>query len=665
MESRYPAHGSHSHRIKVVGKRKRVRKRNGTVKKQTRQWAAWTRQEEESFFNALRQVGKNFQMITSRVKSKNKDQVRHYYYRLVRRMNKLLGPDFSLDAKNSKDTNAAMLRWWSLLEKHSCKASKLHLKPRRFKMFIETLEHQLLRDRKKNVRRRASQKENCSSSSPATVSFQGKDTPAVKGVLVNSQNIQRVASGKGSSQKRGVNNGTNRSNNKVDLSTVKVTRQRRKTGNTSSAAYKRWEKAAIAGVSLVADAAEHLERTTMDKEVVLDPSTSEAEKARDGQKVTDSFGNRLPLPTSSSHHQVTETTVKLKLQLFPIDEATRIALEKEEHNPHLELTLTARKKITSVVEHLSRKWGKSSIASGELILFPYSAQRDNLVGYQRWTLGTLATAADVYASLGSPHIFRLRYGWFSAAEVNYGSVYTSHNVMEPCRTRDPSPEWENVRASSIGPLSPGDWADSLTNISIGELLTEASRMEAPVAESVGYLQQNPFSCDDSFDAAIAAHIASAARPEVSHVPSSIWDAEETCDAFSFRKFTATNSSSSMPAATTTFGSFVEELPEKRWDSIASNKSDDSGKALGVLTDSYWPSSLGALDMDTPLSSRYQGGNQDVIFGDSVSLTTGLNRLLATSLDAFQSCTFLGLDKAGSEGHHHDAAPLLDCKIGEV
>jgi len=39
-------------------------------------------------------------------------QVRHYYYRLVRRMNKLLGPDLSLDAKNPKDTNAAMLRWY-------------------------------------------------------------------------------------------------------------------------------------------------------------------------------------------------------------------------------------------------------------------------------------------------------------------------------------------------------------------------------------------------------------------------------------------------------------------------------------------------------------------------------------------------------------------------
>lgn len=42
-------------------------------------------------------------------------------------------------------------------------------------------------------------------------------------------------------------------------------------GVISSAAYKKWERAAIAGVSLVADAAEHLERTTTDKEVDHEP----------------------------------------------------------------------------------------------------------------------------------------------------------------------------------------------------------------------------------------------------------------------------------------------------------------------------------------------------------------------------------------------------------
>lgn len=75
---------------------------SNTVKKPTRQWAAWTREEEESFFTALRQVGKvcyycnvlfalkfskcytcviqlqNFEKITRRVQSKNKDQVNCY-----------------------------------------------------------------------------------------------------------------------------------------------------------------------------------------------------------------------------------------------------------------------------------------------------------------------------------------------------------------------------------------------------------------------------------------------------------------------------------------------------------------------------------------------------------------------------------------------------------
>lgn len=45
-------------------------------------------------------------------------------------------------------------------------------------------------------------------------------------------------------------------------------------GALSSAAYKKWEKAAIAGVSLVADAAEHLERAITDKEVEQDRSAA-------------------------------------------------------------------------------------------------------------------------------------------------------------------------------------------------------------------------------------------------------------------------------------------------------------------------------------------------------------------------------------------------------
>ncbi|KAM0053416.1 putative transcription factor MYB/SANT family [Helianthus debilis subsp. tardiflorus] len=517
---------------------------NQPVKKQTRQWAAWTRQEEESFFTALRQVGKNFEKITSRVQSKNKDQVRHYYYRLVRRMNKLLGPELSLDAKNSKDTNAAMLRWWSLLEKHSCKASKLHLKPRRFKIFLETLEHQLLKDRKKNIRKRPNQGGNCST------------TP-----------------------------------------TNKPARQRRRQD-----AYKKWEKAAIAGVSLVADAAEHLERTSLDQ-------LANTVKSVDGDKGSD--------PIAPNFNQ----NMKLKLQLFPVDESTRRSLEMDNHNPHLELTLSTRKKISSVLEHMNRKWGSSSIASGELTLVPYYVQTLNILNCQKWTRDSVVSAGDVYAAIGSPSVFRLRYGWFAKA-------------------------WSTL-----------EWADSLTNISVGDLLSELSHnqdangVDSPLPPGSPCQQQISFSCD-SFDAAIAAHIngKNAFQPTV--VPS-IWDADEACDAFSFPKEVQELENNCRDAAAMSQippGSVIEKSPERKEQkddpakvhlmnecNFNGNHEDISAKDVNSLTDAYWADSLGPLELDVP-SCRY---TNDVILSDSIG---GFNCLLNTSLDAFHNCSFFGSEK---------------------
>lgn len=92
-----------------------------------------------------------------------------------------------------------------------------------------------------------------------------------------------------------------------------------------------------------------------------------------------------------------------------------------------------------------------------------------------------------------------------------------------------------------GTFSAGDWADSLTNISVGDLLSEASQAakSSCIDSSVGKVavcpQENPFS-SDSFDAAIAAHISShqLSRVTTQAAPSSMWSAEETCDEFSFK-----------------------------------------------------------------------------------------------------------------------------------
>ncbi|CAN0926935.1 TSL-kinase interacting protein 1 [Linum grandiflorum] len=683
------------------------------VKKQTRKWAAWTRQEEESFFTALRQFGKNFEKITKRVQSKNKDQVRHYYYRLVKRMNKLLDPELCLDAKNSKDTNAAMLRWWSLLEKYSCKASKLHLKPRRFKIFIEALENQLMKDRKRNERKRPSQGES-SPTATSSVTKQNRasaqDAVMVKLVLIDGQNIQKLGASKGS-PRRNVNVGVMRNNNKGSAGLMKPPRQKRKQSPVTPAAYRKWEKAAIAGVSLVADAAEHLERTTIDKDV-------NADQAERGLDPADK--ELVPLPVSS-HHQTGDSNVcnnmKLKLQFFPIDDTTRRALEMDKHNPHLELTLSARKKMSSVLEHLNRKWGNSSVASGDLMLFPYSANRENLLGYQRWAQDTTVSAADIHNSLGNPPVFRLRYGWFSdsglqapsissctpsgndidtnsnkrktdstSASTSFGSlkvvdVSTDQpslmtktsapasalmeipNDINGCVATSPLPalsclgtaindgtnmkqleDGDELRLSNGTAFSAGEWADSLTNISVGDLLSEVATQNYQCLEPV------PFSCD-SFDAAIAAHISKhqnklGCPPLPQPQTSSIWDADETCDAFSFQKNHISDQQVPRTSNVTSSTAGKQDLPNMGGqlgysaDGDPMDESpceqeamDNPRKDFSGLSDVYWPDSLGPLDLDIQSS--------DMLLNDSLG---GLNRLIASSLDAFQNCSFLGLEK---------------------
>ncbi|XP_019054682.1 PREDICTED: TSL-kinase interacting protein 1-like [Nelumbo nucifera] len=130
--------------------------------------------------------------------------------------------------------------------------------------------------------------------------------------------------------------------------------------------------------------------------------------------------------------QMLQPSRKMKLQLFPIDEGTRIGLEKDGHNPYLELTLSSRKKVGSVLKHLHNKWDTSTVAMGELVLFPYNVRLENLAGYRRWTVKDGDTSsADVYEAIGRPAIFRLRYGWFSDLESKtLQTPFTSSDVLQ-------------------------------------------------------------------------------------------------------------------------------------------------------------------------------------------------------------------------------------------
>ncbi|KAI3981832.1 hypothetical protein MKX01_017249 [Papaver californicum] len=368
---------------------------------------------------------------------------------------------------------------------------------------------------------------------------------------------------------------------------------------------------------------------------------------------------------------VEKSYAKIKLQLFPIDETTREGLEKDGHNPHLELILSKRKKISSVMNHLSSKWGSSSTVAGELMLFPYNICLNNLGEYKRWTLKDRNTAADVYTAIGSPSVFRLRYGWFPHMERSgyflsrTSSFFADYlqpedlkkdsNMDGKTRHDQGNTQKENSKIDVGLSLSSSLWTDSLTNISIGGLLSEASLQ--PVTSSCNakptgtdsYVQQVPFSCD-SFDAAIAAHIFSQSQSRQKRTPmqSSILDAEETCHAFPSQKLSSILDAEETCHANSNSFKFPGSFEEKSRGGLLKHisrqepqKTSSSSQAQEVY---YSTNSLGFGDIkwsqgDSLGPLGFTLSSQPFMNSDSMNFSN----LFAISRDKFQSSSVSNSD----------------------
>ncbi|KAF6142979.1 hypothetical protein GIB67_014546 [Kingdonia uniflora] len=292
-----------------------------------------------------------------------------------------------------------------------------------------------------------------------------------------------------------------------------------------------------------------------------------------------------PTSVMDRRHEL-QSSAKTKMQLFPIDEVTRKGLEKDGFNPYLELIVSDRKKMSSVFKHLKSKWGSSCVAMGDLVIFPYDIQLENLASHIRWTVDTDTSTADVYVAIGRPSVFRLRYGWFSNREpinscvpptscfencLQHENTKKSFNVNAKIADSETQPfkvvseGFRTISCSDIqGPVvdspMPSDRADELQicstmgdeltlssfwasnlNVSIGGLFREASLHAAasrddPTPKGTGRgLQPNSFCCD-SFDAAIAAFKFGCPQGPGNGSKSSIFDVEETRQPFSSQRF---------------------------------------------------------------------------------------------------------------------------------
>lgn len=388
--------------------------------------------------------------------------------------------------------------------------------------------------------------------------------------------------------------------------------------------------------------------------------------------------------------QTLASSAKIKLRLFPINKETRIGLEKDGHNPHLELTLRGQKKISSVLKHLEKKWGSSSIAKGDPMLFPYNMM-ENVSNCIRWTINDChTTTAAVYAAVGSPAIFQLKYGWFYIHEPGSVGIPSTPIPNEPsvqlgvteggCNANletsydecdkvevtseeyklidvgdatnevvdqkmdnasaDPLDNEPRVSDSLQQPSLP--WFDSLTSISIGGLLSEASlqgRFSTPDPKSFGSntAMQPSQIIPDSLDAFIAAQISHPPVPRLSAVDlrTSILDAEETCHAFPLEKLSSRTahvqavsrnnysmacsqdvSSNSLKLPNTDKVNDQDGLSQNRpsgktqTDLLLSSHLNEDERSLG-LTGIKWNDSLGPFDLGMPAKNMIDGDSGSI------------------------------------------------------
>lgn len=402
----------------------------------------------------------------------------------------------------------------------------------------------------------------------------------------------------------------------------------------------------------------------------------------------------LPAVKHSPVQRVDPST-KIKLQLFPVDEVTCLGLQKDGHHPYLELTLKARKRISSVLKHLQTKWGSSTFATGEPVLYPYSKQEAKSCP-DRWTLDDKdVRAGDVHAAIGSPALFRLRYGWLSnAGSKSLGKsselasaeslspvsflIKSSHqhegmqkgcesNINNKCEEARKFEQADGEATETVvgvknheiivdnivdhpadrmcneGGLGPSSeiWTDSLTNISIGGLLSDASlqgMFSSFLSKTNGCVQtSHPSQCtSDSFDALITTNVKnSQSKKQSSNEPcSSILDAEDTCMAFPFKKssmskdLSTSNGSSNAGLSCPEIGARLKaaeddmqtEIEPNTFDASALQESETSlqlcsrvyndESSLG-LAGIKWTDTLGPFDLGLPSGK--------VINGDGISI----------------------------------------------
>eukprot|EP00029_Vermamoeba_vermiformis_P007129 TRINITY_DN2993_c0_g1_i1.p1 TRINITY_DN2993_c0_g1~~TRINITY_DN2993_c0_g1_i1.p1 ORF type:complete len:575 (+),score=95.42 TRINITY_DN2993_c0_g1_i1:76-1800(+) len=78
-----------------------------------RSWEPWSQEEIKTFFDSIVKYGRNWALIAKEIGTKRQEQVRTYFYRLLKKVTKLLEPlHFTFDSRDRMDTLIALVCYW-------------------------------------------------------------------------------------------------------------------------------------------------------------------------------------------------------------------------------------------------------------------------------------------------------------------------------------------------------------------------------------------------------------------------------------------------------------------------------------------------------------------------------------------------------------------------
>ena len=145
------------------------------------------------------------------------------------------------------------------------------------------------------------------------------------------------------------------------------------------------------------------------------------------------------------------------LQLFPIDDDVERAMHENNYKPLMELTFRQKKTVPGLIAHLSEKWlNAAPSASHRLQLYPFEAKETPTTTCWNATC-THLTAMDIYAEIGSPRCFRLRYGWSDKLTARGGAGPT---LVTPTPTSGGKRKMSPMSVPALGTIKfdpiPGD-----------------------------------------------------------------------------------------------------------------------------------------------------------------------------------------------------------------